>query len=49
MKYSTLKLGYKVVEVPITFVDRVLGESKMDMGIFKEAFIGVIKLRKKKF
>lgn len=49
MKYSTLKSGYKVVEVPITFIDRVLGESKMDMGIFKEAFIGVIKLRKKKF
>ncbi len=49
MKYSTLKSGFKVVEVPITFVDRVLGVSKMDMGIFKEAFIGVIKLRKKKF
>lgn len=49
MKYSTLKSGFKVVEVPITFIDRVLGESKMDMKIFKEAFIGVIKLRKKKF
>ncbi|MCB9197918.1 MAG: polyprenol monophosphomannose synthase [Flavobacteriales bacterium] len=49
MKYSTLKSGFKVVEVPITFIDRVLGVSKMDMKIFKEAFIGVIKLRKKKF
>lgn len=49
MKYSTLKSGFKVVEVPITFKDRELGKSKMDMGIFKEAFWGVIKLRKKKF
>ena len=49
MKYSTLKSGFKVEEVPITFKDRELGKSKMDMGIFKEAFWGVIKLRKKKF
>lgn len=49
MKYSTLKSGFKVVEVPITFKDRELGKSKMDMGIFKEAFWGVVKLRKKKF
>lgn len=49
MKYSTLKSGFKIVEVPITFIDRVLGESKMDMKIFREAFLGVIKLRKKKF
>jgi dolichol-phosphate mannosyltransferase len=49
MKYSTLKSGFKVVEVPITFIDRVFGESKMDMKIFKEAFIGVLRLRKKKF
>ncbi len=49
MKYSALKLGFKAKEVPITFTDRVLGESKMDMSIFKEAFWGVIKLRKKKF
>jgi dolichol-phosphate mannosyltransferase len=49
MKYSTLKSGFKVVEVPIIFKDRELGKSKMDMGIFKEAFWGVVKLRKKKF
>lgn len=49
MKYSVLKSGFKVIEVPITFKDRVLGVSKMDMKIFKEAFWGVIKLRKKKF
>ena len=49
MKYSTLKNGFKVKEVPVTFIDRVYGESKMNMGIFKEAFWGVLKLRKKKF
>lgn len=49
MKYSVWKSGFKVVEVPIIFKDRVLGVSKMDMKIFKEAFFGVIKLRKKKF
>ncbi len=47
MKYSTLKRGFKIKEVPVTFRDRVFGESKMNMGIFKEAFIGVVKLRKK--
>lgn len=49
MKYSAYKLGFQIKEVPITFKDRVLGESKMSMGIFKEAFIGVFKMRKKKF
>lgn len=47
MKYSTLKNGFKIKEVPVTFKDRVYGESKMNMGIFKEAFWGVLKLRKK--
>jgi dolichol-phosphate mannosyltransferase len=49
MKYSAIKLGFKVKEIPITFRDRILGESKMNMGIFKEAFWGVIKLRTKSF
>jgi dolichol-phosphate mannosyltransferase len=49
MKYSTLKSGFKIKEVPVTFTDRVLGQSKMDMSIFKEAFLGVLKLRRKKF
>ncbi len=49
MKYTTLKLGFKIKEVPVTFIDRVYGESKMNMGIFKEAFWGVLKLRSKKF
>jgi len=49
MKYSTLRSGFKIKEVPVTFTDRVLGQSKMDMSIFKEAFLGVLKLRGKKF
>ena len=49
MKYSTIKLGFKVKEIPIHFKDRELGKSKMNIGIFKEAFLGVIKLRFKKF
>ena len=48
MKYGVLKHGLKVVEVPITFIDRQFGESKMSSGIFKEAFFGVWKLRKLK-
>ena len=45
MKYSAYKKGFKIVEVPITFVDRVLGTSKMSSKIFKEAFLGVIQMR----
>ena len=47
MKYSAYKLGFKIVEVPITFKDRELGQSKMSMSIFKEAFLGVFKMRKR--
>jgi dolichol-phosphate mannosyltransferase len=46
MKYAALKHGFKVKEIPITFIDRVVGESKMSTGIFKEAFFGVWKMRK---
>ena len=49
MKYTAKKLGFKLKEVPIVFIDRVLGQSKMSMKIFKEAFVGVFKMRKKKF
>jgi dolichol-phosphate mannosyltransferase len=49
MKYATLRLGFKVKEIPITFVDRVIGESKMSTGIFKEAFFGVWQMRKMKW
>lgn len=45
MKYKSKRLGFKGIEVPITFIDRVLGESKMSLNIFKEAFWGVIKMR----
>jgi dolichol-phosphate mannosyltransferase len=48
MKYTAYKLGFKVVEVPITFTDRTEGVSKMSKGIFKEAFWGVMKMRFKK-
>lgn len=46
MKYAAVKHGFKITEVPITFVDRLYGESKMSSGIFKEAFFGVWKMRK---
>lgn len=48
MKYTAKRHGFNVVEVPVTFVDRQFGESKMSIGIFKEAFIGVWKMRRKK-
>jgi len=48
MKLTASRLGFKVVEVPIIFTDRTEGTSKMSKKIFKEAVIGVIKLRFKK-
>lgn len=45
MKYIAYRLGFKVVEVPITFTDRTEGVSKMNKGIFKEAILGVLKMR----
>ncbi len=45
MKYKASRLGFKVVEVPIVFVDRLYGESKMSTKIFKEAFLGVLQMR----
>ncbi|HRZ43278.1 MAG TPA: polyprenol monophosphomannose synthase [Bacteroidales bacterium] len=45
MKYTAWKLGFKIVEVPIIFTERTLGESKMNKKIFKEAIFGVISLR----
>jgi dolichol-phosphate mannosyltransferase len=44
MKFATWKLGFKIKEVPITFTDRVYGESKMSGSIFKEAIFGVLKM-----
>jgi dolichol-phosphate mannosyltransferase len=48
MKYAAVRHGFKIAEVPITFVDRLYGVSKMSAGIFKEAFWGVWKMRKMK-
>jgi dolichol-phosphate mannosyltransferase len=48
MKYSATKLKFKVVEVPIIFTDRTLGESKMNKSIFREAIFGVMALRLRK-
>ena len=45
MKFRAYKLKYKIKEVPIIFINRTLGTSKMSGGIFSEAFFGVIKLK----
>jgi len=45
MKYQVIKKGFTYKEIPITFKDRELGNSKMSSGIFKEAIIGVLKMR----
>lgn len=48
MKYSAFRLGFRIKEVPIIFVDRKEGSSKMSSGIFGEAFWGVIGMRFRK-
>ncbi|MFV0470067.1 MAG: polyprenol monophosphomannose synthase [Dysgonomonas sp.] len=48
MKYTAYCLGFKLKEVSIIFVNRILGTSKMNTGIFSEAFFGVIGLRIRK-
>lgn len=45
MKFTAHQLGFVIKEVPIIFVNRVLGTSKMSGGIFSEALLGVIQLR----
>lgn len=45
MKYTTYKCGFKIKEVPVIFINRELGTSKMSGGIFSEAVFGVIRLR----
>ena len=45
MKFAAWKLGFKITEVPITFIDRELGASKMNKGIIKEGVLGVLQLR----
>lgn len=45
MKFTTYKCGFKIKEVPVIFVNRVEGLSKMNSGIFGEAFFGVMRLK----
>ena len=48
MKYNAYRLGFNIKEVPIIFMDRKEGTSKMSSGIFGEAFWGVIAMRFRK-
>jgi dolichol-phosphate mannosyltransferase len=45
MKFAAWKLGFKIKEVPITFIDRQFGVSKMNKGIVKEGIFGVLRLK----
>jgi dolichol-phosphate mannosyltransferase len=45
MKFTAWKLGFRLKEVPITFVDRKQGTSKMSKGIIKEGILGVLKIQ----
>ena len=49
MKYTAYRYGFKIAEVPVIFINRKEGTSKMSGGIFGEAFWGVIALRFRKF
>ena len=49
MKFSARSLGFKSIEVPITFTDRVEGTSKMSKGIISEAILGVLKMKIQSF
>jgi len=45
MKFTAYKMGFNIVEVPIVFIDREEGTSKMSGGIFSEALWGVLKMK----
>ena len=45
MKFTAKQCGFKIKEVPVIFVNRELGTSKMSGGIFSEAVFGVVRLR----
>lgn len=49
MKFTAIKYGFKVVEIPIIFTDRTEGTSKMNTKIFREAFLGVIQIKLNSF
>jgi dolichol-phosphate mannosyltransferase len=45
IKFKAWKLGFKIIEVPIIFINRELGSSKMSGGIMSEALMGVIHMK----
>jgi dolichol-phosphate mannosyltransferase len=45
MSYRTYQRKFRIAEIPIIFVERRLGRSKMDLAIIAEAILGVIRLR----
>lgn len=49
MKFETWKHGFNIKEVTIIFTDRTKGQSKMSIGIFKEALLGVLEIKIKSF
>lgn len=49
MKFTAIKYGFNVIEVPIIFTDRTEGTSKMSTRIFREAFLGVIQIKLSSF
>ena len=49
MKFASWRLGFKLKEVPITFIDRKIGISKMSKGIIKEAVLGVLNMQWQSF
>ena len=49
MKFIGYNLGFKIKEIPIIFKDREIGESKMSINIFYEAFFGIILMKLKSF
>lgn len=49
MKFASRNLGFKTVEVPITFTDRIEGDSKMSKNIVREAILGVLEMKWRSF
>ena len=49
MKFASWRLGFKLKEVPITFIDRKIGISKMSKGIIQEAILGVLSMQWQSF
>ena len=49
MKFAAWRLGFKLVEIPITFTDRIEGVSKMSKNIVKEAVLGVLQMKWRSF